>query len=260
MRYHIRLKLYGRNECRRCTIPTTLKDSLTYAETTIRTNDDGWIISPGHRNATQKIYFLGDSWIENSYVPEGLRCVDVINMILDSYKTNYEALNGGMSGQHILHSYNILVNLICKRMSSIVCLFPGRITEYCSQIKNTFWNNGFYSPFTDHETFKDATIYKYDFCDLSNLLQLFNRTVQIFNHRLIIFTVPYRNNNPSIEKQNSFIRSFCAKEGIHCCDLDAIQCDRSSYFYDHIHCNSNGCMFYGSYIGAYLIQNYIGFK
>lgn len=112
MRKHIRLKQYGEIISRKISIREECQKFFPYTETDIVTDTRGFITSPYFKDTGKRIYILGASWVENSYVRQGRRITDIMNLVFQKYQPEYCVLNGGMSGSTLLHLYNLMVNVI----------------------------------------------------------------------------------------------------------------------------------------------------
>lgn len=255
MRYNIKLKTYGDNTTHKVAITDDVKDKFSYTETTITTDRRGCITWPGFKEADKKVFILGDSWVECSFVNEGRRISDIVNIVFQKYTPDLCAYNYGMSGSTLLHLFNLFVNKILPITNACILLFPGGMSAAANYWKNTYWSKSKFGPFTD-----DAMVPEYVtpgdcYVETKKLLRLFYDTVNISGNKLLCGITPC---NPAYEWLNNLnkeLKSFYIEQNMPFIDLSVVLPDNEHLFYDITHCNEAGSLFYGTHIAFQLMQN-----
>lgn len=260
MRYHIKLKQYGDNETHIVQIRDSVRHLFSYSSTVLNTDSEGWIISPLFEHKTNKIFFLSDSFIENSYVREGNRICDILNINFIKEQMDYCIFNGSMSGSSLLHLYNLYMNKIANKSNVTILLLPGMVNVSTAHVPNTFWQNGKFTPFdiNSKDHLDDRSVDRYD--TFIKLLELFYASTHIFSHRFILLTLPYsRLNNTEnswaceqINLMNDIITQLASRYNIMLIDLNKYKENTRSYFYDFCHINSDGSQLYADYIYRFI--------
>jgi len=89
-------------------------DTLTFKKYNLVTNDDGYIVGPQDEKKLGEnvdILFLGGSTTETLYVDEDIRFPYLVSKMLKFDNRNVVSLNGGLSGNNVMHS---VLNLLAK--------------------------------------------------------------------------------------------------------------------------------------------------
>jgi lysophospholipase L1-like esterase len=80
-----------------------------------KTDNNGYIIgNEQNSDSRNKLFFLGGSTTENSWIAQGLRFPELLNSYFFLNKVDYIAYNSGVSGSNSFHSLLVLLSKIIK--------------------------------------------------------------------------------------------------------------------------------------------------
>lgn len=258
MKRNITLRSYDSSLEKQVVIPEKHRKSLGYSETLLKTDENGYITFKDFENAPNKIYFLGDSYVENSFVTNGKRLTDIVNLIVHNYHTDWCVFNCGVSNSSILHLFNILINKIHPGKQDCILLFPGSITRDVYHMENCLWVDSAYGPLTDYEwQVKWASNFTDDFFWINKILRFYIAASRIYEFKLIIGLTPCYDGSKAMLDFNKQVSALCVANNINFIDLPAMLEDNSHLFYDQLHLNVDGALFYGIKIGVWLIKNLV---
>lgn len=257
LRHHIKRKLRKPNISETRSLPPEVIKYFGYANTSIITDEEGFIINKNFIKRTQPIYLLGDSFVENIYARDGNRLADVTDKEMrDTWPEAY-VYNGGMSGSSLLNLYNLFVNLILPNSKAVTVFFPGAISRTCNKCENTFWNRiNEYSPFIDYHEPKIFTRPGDNFQSYLKILEMLFATAKIFSMRIAICVPPYNRLSelPEYVALNAATRNFCTKKSCPCLDMDSYISNNSHLFYDKVHLTEIGAQVYGAWLAKNLVK------
>lgn len=127
-------------------------DGLVDKEYRMEIDDNGFIYpSKIHDDPDVTIVFLGGSTTQCTFVDEYNRFPYLAGKLLEEKVGKVNSCNGGMSGNHTLHSINTLVNKVMPLDPDIVIMMHNindlGILLYEGTYWNDHWNRGMIAPF-----------------------------------------------------------------------------------------------------------------
>jgi hypothetical protein len=138
-----------------------VKDTLY----TLRTDNDGFIL-PDNCKCDKSIFFLGGSTTECHYVQENNRFPYVVGKILNACGFNYATKNSGVSGNHTLHSIDILINKIAGYNPSYVILMEAFNDLTTLTYEQSYYNrNAFRGLIVDQKSLLKESTTRDEFAD-----------------------------------------------------------------------------------------------
>ncbi|MBW0143685.1 sulfotransferase family 2 domain-containing protein [Sphingomicrobium clamense] len=263
VRRSIRLKEFGANVSRTVSpTPPYLQQTngtIEQDDYLIETDADGFLIAPEYRERQgDRIYVLGDSFVECSFIQQGKRICDVMNARM----ADGVAYNGGYSGSTTLNIYNGLLNRVLPHdPKHVIFVLPSNDVLALIE-KGGFWNfgNKRYSPLVPID---DRDYGTDDFDEnakaLAPLLALMCETARRFGFKLTLATMPFigtdydkenwfRIRHRTVEKYegladkrrklNEVVRQVAAEQGVSLLDLESAL--PNDLYYDDVHVNARG--------------------
>jgi lysophospholipase L1-like esterase len=127
-------------------------DGLVDKEYRMEIDADGFIYpSRVHDEPDVTIVFLGGSTTQCTFVDEMKRFPYLVGRMLEETAGKVNSYNGGMSGNHTLHSINTLVNKVMPLEPDVVVMMHNindlGILLYEGSYWNDHWNRGMIAPF-----------------------------------------------------------------------------------------------------------------
>jgi lysophospholipase L1-like esterase len=127
-------------------------DGLVDKEYRMEIDANGFIYpSRIHEDPDVTIVFLGGSTTQCTFVDEKNRFPYLVGRLLETELGRVNSYNGGMSGNHSLHSINTLVNKVLPLEPDVVVLMHNindiGILLYEGSYWNDHWNRGMIAPF-----------------------------------------------------------------------------------------------------------------
>ena len=253
--------------------------SLLDIEYRLRTNSDGFIISPptGLKNINNTIIFFGDSFVESIYVPESQRFVaDIQSNLIDAYIPAH-CLNAGYSGATSLHLLMSLMGKVGRRPTTTIFFILPSNDAFALLKKGGFWCqlDKRYSPFVPVQNNLSVPTQPLDLSDLLAVLNLFVDACHRLRLRLVLATFPHRTAefgtdqwlirrfkteaNYARTRQwrisvNSVIRSVAKRLSLPFVDLEVIISKKTDWFYDDLHMNEKGSLGVSKILTDFLIS------
>ena len=139
-------------------------DTLEQKEYRLAIDDDGYI-SPSkiHENADSTILFLGGSTTECIYVDEKARFPYLVGRLLEKDGKKVNSFNSGISGNHSLHSIDILLNKGLKLNPDVAVLMHNFNDLTILLYEKTYWN--------DHPSRSLLTVRKHKDIEVMNIIR-----------------------------------------------------------------------------------------
>jgi len=267
MRRVIRIKEFGTNIDR---VLSPSEDYLSQTNGTIvgdsfrlRTDRNGFLFNPNMGWPTgDRVYILGDSFIENSFIEEGGRLCDVMTK-LDAERGRRRFLNCGYSGSTSLHLFNVLCNKVISDADfSLVFVLPSN-DIFSLRNEGGYWNDRdkrfspIIPPVPGEVVLGDFTE---NLIQLKRMITAFVRMGAIHHFDLFLSTCPFVSSNfeelgwfrrrhrqvavyeQLIEQRrsaNRVVREVAEAEDVPLIDLERILAD-PTLFYDDVHVNLEG--------------------
>ena len=166
-RRYIRLKEWG------ISLDTTKTPSNEYLKSTdgslaqeafrLRTDENGFIKTgnevpdPGRK---RKVILLGDSFVESLFEHERLRFPSLFEDQLQRTGFPFVVLNGGYSGENLLHTYNIFLNKVVPllKYTEKVIFFTSMIDNRAMTSQSSYWSSHtIHAPILDPRNTSRAT-------------------------------------------------------------------------------------------------------
>ncbi|WCZ39365.1 hypothetical protein CJEDD_08885 [Corynebacterium jeddahense] len=166
-RRYIRLKEWGISQ------DTTKTPSNEYLRSTdgslaqeafrLRTDENGFIKTgnevpdPGRK---RKVILLGDSFVESLFEHERLRFPSLFEDQLQKTGFPFVVLNGGYSGENLLHTYNIFLNKVVPllKYTEKVIFFTSMIDNRAMTSQSSYWSSHtMHAPILDPRNTSRAT-------------------------------------------------------------------------------------------------------
>ena len=116
-------------------------DGLEYKEFPFRLDNNGFLLPHNtHEDPEHLIVFMGGSTVECMYVDENLRFPRLVELDLGKkLEKTVNVLNAGASGNHTVHSINLLINKIVPLKPDFVVISHA-INDYISlSYDHTYW-------------------------------------------------------------------------------------------------------------------------
>lgn len=268
VRRHIRLKEFS-PLVQRSMSPT--EDYLSQTNGTLppgnyklTANADGFLIDPKHaKRPGPKLFVLGDSFVECSFIHEGSRFCDVLNQKLGPAPG--VCFNAGYSGATSLNLYNVLINkIVDKDPHSVLFVLPSN--DPLSLLNgNGYWNlnDRRYAPVLPVRRGPPAVgEFEQNAGQLAPLLETMCGLSDAFGFNLHLATTPFvstqyeelawfRRRHKTRETYeglmerrrvlNQVVRNTAQKCRKDLIDLEAILTD-TEMFYDDVHVNEQGSL------------------
>lgn len=140
-----------------------------------------------------------------------------------------------------------------------ILLFPGSCSRICNFLENSFWNRGRYTPFDDVRPLPVGKREDNHFENTKKLLLLFKYSASLFNINMIFAIDPAKHSSTIMYDYNNTLRKIYPAMNLPFIDLDGVLADNNHLFYDDLHCNEEGSLFYGVTL-AYSLINYLKIK
>lgn len=227
-------------------------------------NADGFLIDPRHAKKTgPKLFVIGDSFVECSFIQEGKRFCDVLNHKLGS--SPGVCFNAGYSGATSLNLYNVLINkIVDKAPHSVLFVLPSN--DPLSLLNgNGYWNlnDRRYAPVLPVRRGPPVVgEFEQNVRQLSSLLEAMCGVSDAFGFKLYLATTPFvstqyeklawfRRRHKTretyegvIERRralNQVVKNTAEKCHRNLIDLEAILA-APEIFYDDVHINEQGSL------------------
>lgn len=145
----IRLKEHGPNMLKYC-VPTddymAKVDSLVQREYVLRTDKDGFIMpSRRHEDPDLTVVFLGGSSTQCKFVEEENRFPCLVGTVLESRTgMKINSYNGGVSGNHSMHSLDALINKVMPIDPDVVVMMHNVNDLNILLYHGSYWNDNPY--------------------------------------------------------------------------------------------------------------------
>ncbi len=276
-RRSIRLKEFGPSISRTVApTPRYLRQtngSIEAGDYAIETDPDGFILAPQHRGREgERIYVLGDSFVECSFIAQGSRFCDLLNDRLAGRDAT--VLNGGYSGSTMLHLFNRLMNKVVHRAPAhVVVVMPSNDVLALVQ-PGGYWNfaDQRYAPVLPVEEAAGEPDFEGNAQALAGLVRLFCSAARDFGFRLTLATMPFvardyrglawlriRHKRPKVYEEliakrqmlNRILSQAARAEGADLLDLE--NAFDPAMFYDDVHLNEAGCRCMAELLAARLL-------
>lgn len=237
-------------------IRPTLDRHLSYASSI---NDDGFMNSGNYITSSQKVFLLGDSFIENMYTSQNQRIHSELEKILISRGYEVEVLNSGVSGSTSLNLLNVVINKIVPYAPCTILFCLPINDAHALSFKAGFWNK--YKLFSTLNQVlanerAQPDILEENLSQLKNVCRTLQQLCAFFNINLVITNAPYVNeiNDSFYVLDNDSYKKICSKrklihdalysmfrsEGFDSIDLHEAMGGNKKLFFDDVHTNAEG--------------------
>lgn len=244
----------------------------------VRTDRHGFIMTGNDiREDVPPLVFLGDSFVESTFTPEGVRFVSHVERLFADHGIEYRCLNGGYSGATTLQLFNVFLNKIVPLVGR-----GGRIVFFLPQsdLPIYFRPHSYWYP-----TDRYATVlppFEPEAMDLpkgpralTSILGLAVWAAREFDIGLVLVTSPHRHGSRerdkflaeriSEEQHQSLlqrraeirqaVQSFALDSGVVLIDADAEFLERPEIFYDELHLNDVGHSIFAPWLAKQLLPH-----
>lgn len=224
--------------------PQLLKNEAFYQSV----NDNGMMEFPLDMKVDKTVVFLGDSFVENIFVNESGRMLNLLQKNFLKKNLNVKFYNAAVSGSTGLGLLNLFLNKIIPMKPDVVvyvqpsCDFSALIFEKGYYNDNNFFSN--IVPAKNIESYHYETIYE-NLNQLQNVVTTISNSCQIFGIKLYMATCCFISSKRQLKMLNDIIR-YNSTLGYEVIDLDVLVPRLKDYFYDKQHVNSRGSEFLSS--------------
>lgn len=284
-RRHIRLKEWA------CNHNKTLQPKEEYLEFTngslvdqeykLRTNSEGFILPKKIKERpvlenTKKIFFFGDSFVEQVYSDEEKRIFSVVQDEV-AKEQDIICLNGGYSGATSLNLFNSILNKIQPNSNSIIFFVVPSNDVLALKYNRGYWCYGDqrYTPVLPVAEIKEKFNDSLNLDHLLGVVKSIKEYCDNFSMPFLLATFPYVNrdyeNQPWYQKRygarrsysdliaqrksvNELIRTLSASKNIPLCDLEKAFSGSPTDFYDDLHLNHKGGDAVGRYVAGFMLD------
>ena len=225
---------------------------------TLRTDENGFIKTgnPVLEDGSP-VVFLGDSFTECMFVPEGRRFPDVCERIWrEKYGQKVNVCNAAMSGSNMLHCiFTVLAKAIPLKPRLVVLCLPS-MDYKTSRLEHSYWTNDKnVSIFYGRE--KTEELFKSDF-EKSRYIEMLNVITYIidtFGIDVVVCSHPYFDINDKRHKINAMAYMFCSENKINYIDMkDILKSQVEAMFYDKVHMHEEGCSIFGKVLAEQIME------
>ena len=218
----------------------------------VRTDANGFILSGNEISGDcDHVIASGDSVCETLYIDEDKRIGSVLSRLLSRSSVHpIEVLNGGVSGNHLLHIINTMMNKVVPLHPSGVIFLGGVVDRIAAGSDMSYWSK---SPevctIVQKRKGMPAPVGSLrrviDFSDLRRLLGLLVEICATFGIPLVFLTVPVPGSQAGeycdlLRKSNDVIRTICVGKNLPFVELENLFGDSLAYTYDEVHLNEAG--------------------
>jgi lysophospholipase L1-like esterase len=216
----------------------------------IRTDANGFIVSG---NSVEKgcshVIAIGDSVCENLYVEESQRVWSVLSRLWSKPDAGpVEVLNAGVSGNHILHIINVVLNKIVPLRPRALLYLGGATDRTAASREGGPWSK---DPEVCTIVQKKAAaaapvrVRGTDFSEMEDLLAVLASVCSIFEIPVAYLTVPLPQSAANeyydtVRQSNEVIRNVCRRNDVALVDLEGVFERSAAFTYDEIHFNQPG--------------------
>lgn len=211
----------------------------------IETNEEGNQFGVIGNKSSKKIYILGDSQTECSFVRHSMRMQSILekNLLVNGY--DYEVENLGVSGSQSINVVNLLINKLSnKQGSTVIVMLPSNDVGPLRYADGYFSNHKFYASVIPAVADKVKHNNDLDFELYKRTLGLINVICKQLDLKLVFSTVCYTGEHKDLYKMNNEIRQYCSNNNIKLLDLYDQMKHNDGYFYDLLHFLPEGSEFY----------------
>lgn len=210
-------------------------------------DNEGYLISGNYNTSGKRIFLMGDSTIENIFVAPDSRVNYTLEKEILKNNYNYSVLNTAISGETILHIFNVIINKIARFKNSTIVLTIPSNDFYALQMKQSYWNG--------HKDFGNIIPVNYDE-EKNNLIDInlkhqiamlnsIKEFCKVFEIKLLISGIIYNDEKNDFKKINELVKNWCLKKSVPYLPLSELLSQKDELFYDDLHFNNYGAKIAG---------------
>lgn len=245
-----------------CEIRPNLDKKLKYV---INTDENGFIKTGNNFSSQEKIFLLGDSFVESMYSSEYLRMSSCLERKLITNNMYYQVINAGVSGATSLNILNLIINKIVKFKPKMVVIFIPTNDVYANNYIDGFWNDtkrfsNIFPP--TGKSFFDNKLTENKISEITNIYKLIIEACKLFKIDIIISASPFVDKydkdfykvleasfNDAKKKRKKIyneVFKICQDMGVKFFESKNYADD--SCFYDDVHLNDKGGIVFSNLI------------
>lgn len=243
------------------------------------TDDSGYLLTGAPRFGRQRLYLLGDSFVESMFSDPYARFAAGLERHLRAAGAPIDVVNAGYSGSTSLQVLNVLLNKIAAeaREDDLVVVFFPQSDASAILGGGGYWGDSTrYAAILPPVPSRARAPRQQGVEDSAAVAEITAHAARALGLRVVLAVSPfrrgdfsndallrriYRRDRSRYESVLQFrlafgdaIRAVAARQRLHCLDLDVLLAAQPHLLYDELHLNEQGQSFVAEHVASQLMQ------